>query len=68
MAVQGNGTGNGTLASNSLRSDHITIIKEADKGSVIVVWDREDYTLEAENQLWDPVVYHNLDECPSALV
>ena len=56
------------VALNNLRSDHTIIIKEADKGSGVVVWDREDYILEAENQLRDPGVYQKLDNDPSTLV
>ena len=37
----------------SLRDDISIIIKEADKGSRIVVWDREDYLAEAKIQLKD---------------
>ena len=32
----------------------------ADKGSGVVVWDREDYPAEAEFQLSDPEVYEEL--------
>ena len=56
------------VALNNLRSDHTIIIKEADKGSGVVVWDREDYILEAKNQLMDPGVYQKLDNDPSTLV
>ena len=41
----------------SLRDDTSIIIKEADKGSGIVVWDREDYLAEARTQLKDKDVY-----------
>ena len=34
-----------------VRNDTSIIIKEADKGSVIVIWDKEDYLKEAEKQL-----------------
>ena len=37
----------------SLRDDTSIIIKEADKGSGIVVWDREDYLAESRTQLKD---------------
>ena len=37
----------------SLRDDTSIVIKEADKGSAVVVWDREDYLAEAEKQLDD---------------
>ena len=44
----------------SLRDDTSIIIKEADKGSGIVVWDREDYLAEARTQLKDKYVYQEL--------
>ena len=44
----------------SLRDDTSIIIKEADKGSGIVVWDREDYLAEARTQLKDKDVYQEL--------
>ena len=44
----------------SLRDDTSVIIKEADKGSGIVVWDREDYLAEARTQLKDKDVYQEL--------
>ena len=47
-------------AINSLRNDASIIIKEADKGSGIVIWDREDYLKEAESQLGDTNVYEKL--------
>ena len=34
-----------------LRNDTSIIIKEADKGSVVVIWDKEDYLKEVEEQL-----------------
>ena len=37
--------------------DPYIITKEADKGTVMVVWDREDYLREANNQLSDKDVY-----------
>ena len=36
------------------------VIKKADKGSCIVVWDRGDYLLEAEKQLGDRSVYKDI--------
>ena len=36
------------------------IIKRADKGSAVVVWDREDYLKEAESQLSDESVYEEV--------
>ena len=44
----------------SLRDDTSIIIKEADKGSGIVVWDREDYLAEARTQLKDKYLYQEL--------
>ena len=45
---------------HSLRDDTSIIIKEAEKGSGIVVWDREDYLAEARTQLKDKDVYQEL--------
>ena len=53
------------LALNSLRDDTSIIIKEADKGSGVAVWDREDYLKQAEKQLGDKETY---DELSSDLV
>ena len=47
-------------ALETLRNDNSIIIKEADKGSAIVVWDREDYCKEAEGQISDPEVYEKV--------
>ena len=44
----------------SLKNDNSMIIKEADKGSAVVVWDREDYLKEAKNQLNDENLYKEL--------
>ena len=53
------------LAFNSLRDDtSIIIIKESDKGSGVVVWDREDYLKEAEKQLGDKETYEELSSDP----
>ena len=43
-----------------LRDDLSIIIKEADKGSLVVVWDREDYLREANRQLSDKDVYREV--------
>ena len=45
------------IAMRSLADDRSIVIKKADKGSCIVVWDRNDYLTEAEKQLEDPNVY-----------
>ena len=55
-------------ALNGLKSDRTIVIKEADKGSGVVVWDREDYIREAEDQLGDPDVYLPLDNDPSDIL
>ena len=52
-------------ALNELKSDRSIVIKEADKGSGVVVWDREDYVKEANSQLGDRTVYEKLDGDPS---
>ena len=44
----------------TLKEDTSIIIKGADKGSGIIVWDREDYLKEAENQLGDSDVYQEV--------
>ena len=51
-------------ALKSLRNDPSIIIKEADKGSAVVIWDREDYIREAMTQLGDKDVYSEIDDIP----
>ena len=41
----------------NLQSDRNVIIKPADKGSAVVIWDRSDYLKEAEKQLSDRSTY-----------
>ena len=41
------------------------VIKEADKGSAVVFWDREDYVMEADRQLNDKQVYEEIEEDPT---
>ena len=48
------------LALNSLRDNTSIIIKEANKGSGVVVWDRKNYLKEAEKQLSDKETYEEL--------
>ena len=43
-----------------LRDDPSIIIKEAEKGSAVVVWDRQDYLREANSQLSDQDVYREV--------
>ena len=45
-----------------LKNDRTIVIKGVDKGSAVVVWDREDYIKKAENQLGDTNIY---DEVPN---
>ena len=46
-------------AIRALADDRIIVIKRADKGSCVVVWDRMNYLLEAEKQLSDTNVYQS---------
>ena len=45
------------LTMRNLQSDRNVIIKTANKGSAVVVWDRNDYLKEAEKQLIDRSTY-----------
>ena len=47
-------------AMHSLADDRSIVIKKADKGSSVVVWDRNDYVMEAEIQLSDANVYKDV--------
>ena len=49
-------------ALKTLSEDSSIIIKGADKGSAVVVWDREDYLAEADSQLGDENVYERLTD------
>ena len=44
------------------------MIKDADKGFMVVVWDREDYINEAEKQLGDEEVYEEVSNNPVPLL
>ena len=48
-------------AVRSLADDRSIVIKKADKGSCVVVWDRWDYVKEAEKQLGDSTVYEEIN-------
>ena len=52
------------LVLNSLRDDTFIVIKEADKGSGVVVWDRDDYLKEAKKQLGHQETYEELSSDP----
>ena len=41
----------------ALANDRSIVIKKADKGSCVVVWNRNDYIAEAEKQLSDVNIY-----------
>ena len=45
---------------NNFKNDKTLVIKGANKGSAVVVWDREDYIKEAENQLGDTSIYEEV--------
>ena len=47
----------GTGSSFDLKNGKTIVIKGADKGSAVVVWDRDDYIREAEKQLGDKEIY-----------
>ena len=51
----------------SLKNDNTIVIKGADKGSGVVVWDREDYLKEAHKQLSDEEVYEEVTNDPFTL-
>ena len=52
----------------NLRDDPTIIIKGADKGSAVVVWDREDYVKETSKQLEDKDAYEEVQNDPSILI
>ena len=56
------------LALYDLKNDKNIVIKGADKGSAVVVWDREDYIKEAEKQLGDSDVYEEAPHDPESLI
>ena len=54
-----------------LANDRSIVIKKADKGSCVVVWDREEYIAQASKQLNDESVYKSVkfkDKIPQYLV
>ena len=52
----------------SLKDDPTIIIKGADKGSVVVVWNREDYLKEAYKQFNNRTVYEENQNDPNTLI
>ena len=51
-------------ALRDLSRDRTVIIKGADKGSAVVVWDRDDYLKEAGNHLGDTETYEKVENDP----
>ena len=51
----------------SLKNDNTIVINGADKGSGVVVWDREDYLKKAHKQFSDEEVYEEVTNDPSML-
>ena len=52
----------------NLRDDQTIIIKEADKGSAMVVWDRENYLKGRSKKLEDKDVYEEVQNDPNILI
>ena len=52
----------------NLKNDKNIVIKSADKGSAVVVWDRDDYIKEAEEQLGEKDVYEEVCNNPGSLI
>ena len=50
-----------------MKNDKNIDVKSADKGSTIVVWDRDDYIKEAEKQLGDIDIYEEVCNDPGSL-
>ena len=48
-------------AIRSFADDRSIVIKKADKGSAVVVWDRDDYVKEAQKQLGDGNAYRKVN-------
>ena len=51
-----------------LKNDKSIVIKSADKGLAVVVWDREDYIKEAEKELADEQVYEKVSKDAATLL
>ena len=51
-----------------LKNDKNIVIKGADKGSAVVVWDREDYIKEVNKQLGDSDVNEEVPDDPEPLI
>ena len=51
-----------------LRNNTSMIIKEAERGSVVVIWDKEDYLKDAEEQLSCKEIYEEVTDDPSLII
>ena len=51
-----------------MKNDKNIVSKGADKGSAVVVWDREYYIMEAEKQLRDSDVYEKVPDDPGPII
>ena len=51
-----------------LKNDKTIVFKGADKGSEVVVWERDDYIQEAEKQLGDKEIYEEVSNDPQPLI
>ena len=52
----------------NLKNDQSIVIKEVDKGSAAVIWDKKDYLMEAEKQLSCKETYEEVSSDPSFLI
>ena len=59
--TQSNLSGDEWKALRNLADDRSIVIKGADKGSSVVIWDREDYLQEASKQLRDTNIYEDVN-------
>ena len=60
-STQSNLSGDEWKALRNLADDRSIVIKGADKGSSVVIWDREDYLQEASKQLRDTNIYEDVN-------
>ena len=51
-----------------LKNDKTIVIKGADNGLAVLVWDRDDYIQEAEKQLGDKEIYEEVSNDPQPLI
>ena len=51
-----------------MKNDKNIAIKGTDKGSAVVVWDKEDYIKEAEKQFGDIDAYEEVPDNPGLLI